>query len=903
MKKKKTDRKTVHTAAILTAMVCLFLLGSTLPVRAAQTSEGRNGNLQQEQTGSPAAGVSGNEIPSGSDPASAAGGGNTVPSVQNWNITATPVSYGQQLKDSVLEGKPVDAAGMPVRGSFSWKDPEKVMTAVGEVSTVVRFTPESLTADGQLQYGQPCEISFWIRVEPATPVVSEWCKVKCRDTVYDGDILAEVTKLEGGRAVCEIAAAGKRTRMQTPVSGKFIWKDGRKKLETGTQRCTLLFVPADETLFKTVSTEVEFEVLPRPVEVLLELSETVIRTGDKLRLTASIPKTEGLSAVSGRIAFSADGAVIGEKALTEGESAWKAEMQWSTENAGTCKLSAQYIPEDTDTHTAPGASLEKEVTVVCPLSGFLTEEQGLADPGTEILLSAREGKSCTIPLKTDASGKFDVRFSLEEGALPKGLTLGRTDGKISGIPAESGTFAFTAAASEKDVTVKQQYRLTVAEKLTFSLRCSDICYGEPLRVQTIADPPEEFLSTCTFEGRGTTVYQRSETPPSLPGSYRVHVRIDAPKDYAGQELFGDFTIKKAVPKLTVAADPGTLKNGGECTLFISLENPHAPDLKDDLPDSISVSFDKEVEIRQPLRGNNGNYKLVFYAKPQNTRIRCSVSIGENSCYESAETYRDIKVTKTEPPKEETGREEKPSSSNEAKEPEKESEPEPVRKTAEEVEAEFWQDVIFRIYQAQEKGEAVTINAKGHGSLPDRVLDALRQHRKVTLALVWEGDMIVIPAGKAVDYDKNHKSWTLAELSKRYPLTQTEPSQPSRPEETPPAIQQPETAPQPVPKPVEKPSTGQNAPAQTGSGKDGQEETAESGMSGETDTAETEPEQGKSGFTEVLRVPETVPAMEEVAEGSTFDLFLAAAGICAVCGIIVTALAITAMVKGKKRNGE
>ena len=899
MKKKKTDRKTVHTAAILTAVVCLLLLGSTLSVRAAQTSEGRNGNQQPEQTESPSGCVSGNEIPSGNDPAFAAGGGNIAPSVQNWNITATPVSYGQQLKDSVLEGKPVDAAGVPVKGSFSWKDPEKVMMTVGDVSTVVCFTPESLTADGQLSYGQPCEISFWIRVEPAAPVVSEWCKITCKDTVYDGDTLAEVTKLEGGRAVCEIAATGKRTRMQTPVPGKFVWKDGRKKLETGTQRCTLLFVPADEVLFKTVSTEVEFEVLPRPVEVLLELSKTVIRTGDKVRLTASIPKTEGLSAVSGRIVFLADGAVIGEKALSESGSAWEAELQWSTENAGTCKLSAQYIPEDTDPHTAPGTSPEKEVTVVYPLSGFLTKEQGLADPDTEILLSAREGKSCTIPLKTDASGKFDVRFSLEEGALPKGLTLDRTDGKINGTPEESGTFAFMAAASEEDVTVKQQYRLTVAEKLTFSLHCNDICYGEPLRVQTIADPLEEFLSTCTFEGRGTTVYQKSETPPSLPGSYRVLVRIDAPKDYAGQELSADFTIKKAVPKLTVAAEPGTLKNGGECTLFISLENPYAPDLENDLPDSISVSFDQEVEIRQPLRGKNGNYKLVFSAKPQNTRIRCSVSTGENSCYESTETYRDIKVTKAEPPKEETGREEKPSSGK-AEEPEKESEPEPVRKTAEEVEAEFWQDVIFRIYRAQEKGETVTINAKGHGSLPDKVLDALRQHRKVTLALVWEGDMIVIPAGKAPDYDKNHKSWTLAELSKRYPLNRTEASQP---EETPPAIQQPETAPQPVPKPAEKPTAGQNAPAQTGGGKGGQEETEESGMSGETDIAQTEPEQEKSGFTEVFKMPETVPAMEEVAEGSTFDVFLAAAGICAVCGIIVTALAITAMVKGKKRNGE
>lgn len=35
---------------------------------------------------------------------------------------------------------------------------------------------------------------------------------------------------------------------------------------------------------------------------------------------------------------------------------------------------------------------------------------------------------------------------------------------------------------------------------------------------------------------------------------------------------------------------------------------------------------------------------------------------------------------------------------------------------------------------------------------------------------------------------------------------------------------------------------------------------------------------------------------------TIDWFLAAAGVCAVCGVIVAALAVTALVKGKRRNG-
>lgn len=884
MKRKMSGRMEAVYAAgfILVCLICLWSICGGIRVQAAQPSGSQDSHMLSE----PEAAPSGNDLTVKPDRHSSSEEGSIV---QNWNITATPIHYGQALKNSALSGNPVDAQGNRVKGSFSWSDPEKVMTTVGNIPTVVVFTPETETEDGKIQYGEPYSISFWITVERAVPVITEWCKINCSDVIYDGDTLEEKTTLQSGQAVYENTAEKKAVRASKTVSGKFVWKDAAQKLTAGTISCELTFVPDNENLYQPVSTTVELEVLPRPVGLKLELSEKTVTTEDEILLTASIEKTRKLQTLDGRIIFYANDEAIDEKMLTENENGWSAELSWKAEAAGDYAFQAEYIPADT--HTAGGKSGKINATVVEPLSELITEE----------LPSGREEKAYEAQLKTNASGKLKLLFKLEEGALPEGLVLNESSGEITGTPKESGEFVFTASATEKNVTKQKEYRLVIEEKLVFSVKCDDISYGEALNVRTEVSPDREFRSSCAYEGRNDTVYERSDTPPSAPGDYRVIVKIEEPADYAGLELYQNFTVRKAVPKLSVTAKPETLNGGGDCTISIILQNPVDSSLTENLPADIGVSFDKDVEITQALSGENGRYTLVFRAKPQNAEIRFSVSVEANSCYESAQISKNVTVTQKETSEDDSTEEEQPlekPSSSGGHSAETENEAEVTEKTEEEVEAEFWQDVIFRIYKAQDNAETVTINAKGHGSMPDKVMDALRKHEKVTLALVWEGDMIVIFAGKALPYEKEHKTWTLAELSRRYPLNAAAP--PSGQVETAP----PETVQQPQP-------SGQTAAAQTplnhpASVPDSQNPTeADPGQTVQTEASseEAETESEKTGLTEMLQTVETIAAMEEVPEGSTVDWFLVAAGVCAVCGVLVVALAVAALTKGKRRNGD
>lgn len=892
MRRKSSDRqKEVHAAgSIFALLICFWIFFGGSFAEAAEAVPEKNSALLPGEAGN----VSGNEIQPTVPEES-----NTGTSVINWNLTATPICYGQRLESSRLSGYPVDAMGNPVSGSFSWKEPDKVMTSVGSVQTVVIFTPETTAEGGQVLYGEPYPVTFWVTVEKNTPVITEWCTVRCRDVIYDGDTLREAAKLQGGTAVCEIYIEGKRTSERRNVPGNFNWKEAETELKAGTKSYELVFKPANDNLYQPVSTMVELEVLPRPVNLKLAVSDTTVLTGDEVSLTAMIDKTQKLQSIKGKVRFYADGEKIGEKAFTESESGWNAQLLWKADTAGMHTFYAAYTGDD---HTAEEKSGEMSIKAVLPLTAFTTDQ----------LPAAREGNAYKTQLLTDASGEFHISFALKEGyALPKGLTLNENSGEISGIPEESGTFEFFVTAAEKDRTADRKFELTVEEKLNFSLRCSNIRYGEPLLVEAKASPAKDFRYTCFYEGLDETVYQKSKTPPSLPGTYRVTVKIEEPEDYAGLELYQDFMIKKAVPKLTVSADPARLVNGGDCKLSITLQNPADPSLMENLPSDISVSFNRNVDMIQKLSGENGKYTLIFHAKAQNTTIRCQIVAEENSCYEGVQALSDVPVSRKEESKgdskapQQDGKDMHSSGKNSSGEPEKESEPEVIKKTAEEMEAEFWQDVIFRIYRAQEKGETVTINAKGHGSLPDKVLDALRQHEKVTLALVWEGDMIVIPAGKALPYEKEHKTWTLAELSKRYPLPVTETSgQPAVLEEQP-DTQQPneQIVPQKPAQTAKTPDALTPASTQEGSSQNSQEKNENNSEEAETETADAQETPQKPDFTEVIKTAETVSAMEEVPEGSSVDFLLVVAGVCAVCSVLVAALAVTAVMKGKRRNGE
>lgn len=877
--KRKTDgvfgRKllTGGISICLAGMLCVFPASAAQPDSTRQTEE-----IQQNAEADT---VTGQEQ-SGNQGQTDGQSGAAQEDQYKIQMKASALHYGQKLKESVLEGTITDQNGNPVPGTFSWSDPEKLMLTIGSgVQENVVFTPQML--NGQ-KSAAPKPICIWLTVEKGIVTVREWPVVTCRATVYDGDTLSEVTKLQGGTAVC-IWNDEKKT--EEKVEGWFVWEQPDLKLNAGSQSCKLVFKPYDGEKYLSAETKVEIEAEPRKVDLQLEASALWATEGEEITFDAVIKKTEKLTNVNGEIRFYVNDEEAAQQELEEAGDSWKAGFTWKADQKGSYRISARYIPADE--HTAEEKSAEKKVTVEAPLTAI--EEQELPD--------AREEKEYRISLRTDASGKFPVTFQVETGDLPKGLTLDEKKGILEGIPKEHGQFAFCIAASEKDVTVRRDFVLNVRKKLTFSIICNDICYGEKVSVSATVSPEEDFSYRQTFEGRGKTEYEESENAPVLPGVYRVRIIPEKPDDYAGEELVENFVIQKASPVLSVEAAPKELQGGGMCTLSVKLRNPKDSGLLDNLPADIAVSFDRDVKIVEALQGSDGDYTLAFETGEKEGTVRISVSAEENCCYEAASAYADVRVTKkkeeVKPP--DNSSEDKRNDSSGRKE---ESEPEPVRKTPEEIEAEFWQDVVFRIYKAQESGDTVTINAKGHKSLPDKVLEALRQHEKVSLALVWEGDMIVIPAGKALPYDKEHRSWTLTELSEKYPLMKAEAV-------TPPAQGNAEA---PVSSSAQNPGEAgsQNvkenktaAPVQTAAANSGQE--SDDGKDGEgVQQPETEPEsteeESQKPVLEQLAEQEIPSAMEDVQEGSNVDWFLMAAGICAVCAIIVAAIALAALLKRK-----
>ena len=87
----------------------------------------------------------------------------------------------------------------------------------------------------------------------------------------------------------------------------------------------------------------------------------------------------------------------------------------------------------------------------------------------EQLTNAVEGTSYTATLSTDPG---DLRWALDDGALPDGLELGADTGVIAGLPTTPGTYDFTVSVDDRHVPVRsgqRAYALTVLEKLAVQL--------------------------------------------------------------------------------------------------------------------------------------------------------------------------------------------------------------------------------------------------------------------------------------------------------------------------------------------------------------------------------------------------------------------------------------------------
>lgn len=847
------------------------------------------------------------------------------------DIKADPICCGQKLGNSVLSGTVRNAEGTIRKGTIAWQNPEEVIPTAGTYLRAVVFTPETpaaanppaaplpekeetgteggTAADGMEGRGREDEtageegrdagtvppppadagntpevntIMVSVLVKPAPLQVQEWPVIEKNQHIYDGDILREVVSLLGEGSVINPVNPNK----PVPVSGKFRWENPDLLLETGTQTVTLNFEPTDSANYEKCVKQIELVVQPRPVALQLQISNARIKTGQEVRMTAEVNKDARTEELNGTISFLVNEDTVAEGLVLEkAENGFRCEAGFKAQKDGEYEIKAVYSPKDS--HTDRAESRTKKVTVTAPVSAFLTRE----------LPEGREGKDYEAVLETDGSGTSAITFTITGGSLPKGISLQENSGKITGIPKESGEFWFTVEAAEDDAKISKEFRIIISEKekLAFSVVCKDVNYGEKVEAVVRTARNADLKYQITFEGISGTKYEKSETAPKMPGNYRVKAVIEEPEDFAGQEVFQDFVIRKAKPKLTFSADPKEVTGGGDVTLKITVENPYDAGLKTGLPAVFSVRFDSAVGTKQGLSGREGNYTYLFTAENKTGKIRCTVKAEANDCYEAAEANVDVETRRKEEPEQTPS--EKPKEEKPKQEPEKKKEEEPVKKTPEEMEAEFWQDIIFRIYRAQDKGDTVTINAKGHKYMPEKVMEALRGHAKVTLALVWEGDMIVIPAGKAQAMQKSRTRWTLEELSKLYPFTK-------------PAAVTPQPA--PLPKPAES-STVQaengQAAAQggkkTGGNKGGVivHEKPETEAAEPSQESQESQEESTAAQEEEVSLPQEasreVLEPEETKGPKQIDWFLVAACICAGTGVIAISVAIAAMIKKRR----
>ncbi|MCH3968830.1 MAG: lectin like domain-containing protein [Atopobiaceae bacterium] len=79
---------------------------------------------------------------------------------------------------------------------------------------------------------------------------------------------------------------------------------------------------------------------------------------------------------------------------------------------------------------------------------------------TESLAGATQGTAYDVTLV--ATGTAPITWSVSAGALPDGLTLDGTTGRITGTPTKAGTFAFTVAATNGGGSASKEYTVVVA---------------------------------------------------------------------------------------------------------------------------------------------------------------------------------------------------------------------------------------------------------------------------------------------------------------------------------------------------------------------------------------------------------------------------------------------------------
>lgn len=677
----------------------------------------------------------------------------------------------------------------------------------------------------------------------------------------------------------------------TPVHGQFSWENPQKVMTAvGVTYETVVFTPAQADL--------------APVKKLVSVS---VQKGKTQSAEAPAVVSGGLYPADSlsRAVLQGGRAVCPVEGAPGGVEEVAGRFVWTTPeqilSAGTQRVQVTFLPRDPEKYEQAVLELALEIQPR-PVTLSLEAQSQAALTQTQVTLTAVLQKDEGVTAESGTVTFLDGQETIAEG-IPFVDGAETYTAETNWEVAKAGIHTLTAVykpADETTAEARAQFQVeAVAPVSQFTIReLPAAVWKEPYQVQLTTDADSRFPISFTLKEEDRALREGLSLDPDTgllsgtPTEYGTFpLTVTAAQESKTVQKSWTLVVNKPEPKLTLEAEPAKRTGKGRVTLRIRLEDAKTGKWEKELPDlkSIQVRTEPEMKEIQALEGADGTYTFVFSTRNKTEKIRCIVQTLENESYCATEQSVTVAVKKKEPSS--GGEQKQQSSPDESQSQESESDP-PV-KTAEEVEEDFWINVMFRIYKAQEKGETVTINATGHEKLPDRVLDALRGHRKVTLALVWEGGMILIPAGGAPDADKAHKTWTLAELAQRYPAPQTAPApvepqpiQPAAPDA--PAPQTPTQSSPPAHQGniTSHPLAAFPEPESVSAAETGEvEETPISQP--ETETQETEPEPD--------RVEEKNPVQ--------IDWFLVAAIVCAVTGLIAVLVTLAASAASQKRRKE
>lgn len=676
----------------------------------------------------------------------------------------------------------------------------------------------------------------------------------------------------------------------TPVPGQFSWENPQKVMTAvGITYETVVFTPDQAEL--------------APVKKLVSVS---VQKGKTQSAEAPVVVSGGLYPADslsqavlqgGRAVCPVEGAPGGVEEVA-GRFVWTTPEQILS--AGTQRVQVTFLPRDPEKYEQAVLELALEIQPR-PVTLRLEAQSQAALTQTQVILTAVLQKDEGVTAESGTVTFLDGQETIAEG-IPFVEGAGTFTAQTNWEVTETGIHTLTAVyqpADETTAEARAQFQVeAVAPVSQFTIReLPPAVWKEPYQVQLTTDADSRFPISFTLKEEDGALPEGLSLDPDTgllsgtPTEYGTFpLTVIAAQESKTVQKSWTLLVNKPEPKLTLEAEPAKRTGKGRITLRIRLEDAKTGKWGKELPDlkSIQVRTEPKMEEIQALEGADGIYTYVFSTRNKTEKIRCIVQILENESYCATEQSVTVTVKKKEAS---SGGEQKQQQSSPDESTPQESESEPPVKTAEEVEEDFWINVMFRIYKAQEKGETVTINATGHEKLPDRVLDALRGHRKVTLALVWEGGMILIPAGSAPDADKVHKTWTLAELAQRYPAPQpapapveSQPIQPAAPDA--PAPQTP---------------TQSSPPAHQGNITSHPLATFPEPESGsETETGEVEETPISQPETETQ---ETEPETDRVEENNPvqIDWFLIAAIVCAVTGLTAVLVALAASAASEKKN--